>query len=133
MNIKSVATAMKMADEHKNVLTEEERSFIAYFAYQTEDMELTKTLIERLVGLEEGSARRDVIVCFEDRLYKQPKAIRQMEELLVSIERYRIEEQKAINELSELLTSYNISVLDEELKKKDAEMTEEVIEAGKVR
>lgn len=56
-----------------------------------------------------------------------------MEELLVSIERYRIEEQKAINELSELLTSYNISVLDEELMKKDAEMTEEVIEAGKVR
>lgn len=133
MNIKSVATAMKMVDEHKNILTEEEKSFIAYFAYQTEDMELTKTLIERLVGLEEGSARRDVIVCFEDRLYKQPKAIRQMEELLVSIERYRIEEQKAINELSELLTSYNISVLDEELKKKDVEMTEEVIEAGKVR
>ncbi len=133
MNIKSVATAMKMVDEHRHVLTEEEKSFIAYFAYQTEDMELTKTLIERLVGLEEGSARRDVIVCFEDRLYKQPKAIRQMEELLVSIERYRIEEQKAINELSELLTSYNINVLDEELKKKDATVTEEVIEAGKVR
>ena len=83
--------------------------------------------------MEEGSARRNVIECFEEQLYKQPKAIRQMEELLVSIERYRIEEQKAINELSELLTSYNISVMDEELKKKDAEMTEEVIEARKVR
>ena len=56
-----------------------------------------------------------------------------MEELLVSIERYRIEEQKAINELSELLTSYNSSVLNEELKKKDATVTEEVIEVGKVR
>ena len=133
MNIKRVAIAMKMADEHRNVLTEEEKSFIAYFAYQTGDMKLTQTLIERLVGLEEGSARRNVIECFEEQLYKQPKAIRQMEELLVSIERYRIEEQKAINELSELLTSYNISVLDEELKKKDAEVAEEVIEAGKVR
>ena len=133
MNIKSVATAMKMTDEYKNVLTEEEKSFIAYFAYQTEDMELTQRLIERLVGLEEGTARRNVIECFEDQLYKQPKAIRQMEELLVSIERYRIEEQKAINELSNILASYNISVLDEELKKKEAEMTEKVIEAGKVR
>lgn len=133
MNIKSVAMAMEMADKHRNILTEEERSFIAYFAYQTEDLKLTQTLIERLVGLEEGAARRNVVECFEEQLYKQPAAIRQMEELLVSIERYRIEEQKAINELSELLTSYNISVLDEELKKKDAEMTEEVIEAGKVR
>lgn len=70
MNIKSVATAMKMADEHRNILMEEERSFIAYFAYQTEDMKLTQTLIERLVGLEEGSARKNVIECFEDQLYK---------------------------------------------------------------
>ena len=120
MNIENIANAMAEADKHRGILTEEERSFIAYFAYQTGDMKQTKMLIDRLAGLEEGSARRDVVKLFEEQLYKQPKAIRQIEELLVSIERYRIEEQKAINELSELLTSYGISIMDEELKRRDA-------------
>ena len=132
MNIENIANAMAEADKHRGILTEEERSFIAYFAYQTGDMKQTKMLIDRLAGLEEGSARRDVVKLFEEQLYKQPKAIRQIEELLVSIERYRIEEQKAINELSELLTSYGISIMDEELKRRDASK-EDVIELGKVR
>lgn len=132
MNIENIANAMAEADKHRGILTEEERSFIAYFAYQTGDMKQTKMLIDRLAGLEEGSARRDVVKLFEEQLYKQPKSIRQIEELLVSIERYRIEEQKAINELSELLTSYGISIMDEELKRRDASK-EDVIESGKVR
>lgn len=132
MNIENVANAMAEADKHRGILTEEERNFIAYFAYQTGDMKQTKMLIDRLTGLEEGSARRDVVKLFEEQLYKQPKAIRQIEELLVSIERYRIEEQKAINELSELLTSYGISIMDEELKRRDVSK-EDVIESGKVR
>lgn len=132
MNIENIANAMAEADKHRGILTEEERSFIAYFAYQTGDMKQTKMLIDRLAGLEEGSARRDVVKLFEEQLYKQPKAIRQIEELLVSIERYRIEEQKAINELSELLTSYGISIMDEELKRRDASK-EDVIESGKAR
>ena len=132
MNIENVANAMAEADKHRGILTEEERNFIAYFAYQTGDMKQTKMLIDRLTGLEEGSARRDVVKLFEEQLYKQPRAIRQIEELLVSIERYRIEEQKAINELSELLTSYGISIMDEELKRRDVSK-EDVIESGKVR
>ena len=132
MNIENIANAMAEADKHRGILTEEERSFIAYFAYQTGDMKQTKMLINRLAGLEEGSARRDVVKLFEEQLYKQPKSIRQIEELLVSIERYRIEEQKAINELSELLTSYGISIMDEELKRRDVSK-EDVIESGKVR
>jgi len=132
MNIENIANAMAEADKHRGILTEEERSFIAYFAYQTGDMKQTKMLIDRLAGLEEGSARRDVVKLFEEQLYKQPKSIRQIEELLVSIERYRIEEQKAINELSELLTSYGISIMDEELKRRDVSK-EDVIESGKVR
>lgn len=132
MNIENIANAMAEADKHRGILTEEERSFIAYFAYQTGDMKQTKMLIDRLAGLEEGSERRDVVKLFEEQLYKQPKAIRQIEELLVSIERYRIEEQKAINELAELLTSYGISIMDEELKRRDASK-EDVIESGKVR
>lgn len=132
MNIENIANAMAEADKHRGILTEEERSFIAYFAYQTGDMKQTKMLINRLAGLEEGSARRDVVKLFEEQLYKQPKTIRQIEELLVSIERYRIEEQKAINELSELLTSYGISIMDEELKRRDVSK-EDVIESGKVR
>lgn len=132
MNIENVANAMAEADKHRGILTEKERNFIAYFAYQTGDMKQTKMLIDRLAGLEEGSARRDVVKLFEEQLYKQPKAIRQIEELLVSIERYRIEEQKAINELSELLTSYGISIMDEELKRRDVSK-EDVIESGKVR
>ena len=132
MNNENIANAMAEADKHRGILTEEERSFIAYFAYQTGDMKQTKMLIDRLAGLEEGSARRDVVKLFEEQLYKQPKTIRQIEELLVSIERYRIEEQKAINELSELLTSYGISIMDEELKRRDVSK-EDVIESGKVR
>jgi len=86
MNIENIANAMAEADKHRGILTEEERSFIAYFAYQTGDMKQTKMLIDRLAGLEEGSARRDVVKLFEEQLYKQPKAIRQIEELLVSID-----------------------------------------------
>lgn len=134
MNIVNVAKAMAEADKHRGILTEEEKNFIAYFAYQTGDMKTVRELTERLAGLEEGAARRDVITLYEEQLYKQPKMVRQIEELLVSIERYRIEEQKAINELSELLTSYGISIMDEELKKHDVStVVAESIENEKVR
>lgn len=133
MNIVNIASAMAEADKHRGILTEEEKSFIAYFAYQTGDMKKTKELIERLASLEAGSARRDVLALYEEQLYKQPKVVRQIEEILVSIERYRIEEQKAINELSELLTNYGICINDEELKKRDASETVGDIEQEKVR
>jgi len=133
MNIVNIASAMAEADKHRGILTEEEKNFIAYFAYQTGDMKKTKELIERLASLEAGSARRDVLTLYEEQLYKQPKVVRQIEEILVSIERYRIEEQKAINELSELLTNYGISINDEELKKQDASETVGDIEQEKAR
>lgn len=133
MNIVNIASAMAEADKHRGILTEEEKNFIAYFAYQTGDMKKTKELIERLASLEAGSARRDVLTLYEEQLYKQPKVVRQIEEILVSIERYRIEEQKAINELSELLTNYGISINDEDLKKRDASETVGDIEQEKVR
>ena len=133
MNIVNIANAMAEADKHRGVLTEEEKNFIAYFAYQTGDMKKTKELIERLASLEAGSARRDVLTLYEEQLYRQPKVVRQIEEILVSIERYRIEEQKAINELSKLLTNYGISINDEELKKRDASETVGDIEQEKVR
>ena len=46
----------------------------------------------------------------------KPDWIRQVENLLVALEMYRLEEEKAVNRLAEILKAYGIELSVEELK-----------------
>lgn len=133
MNVESIAKVMEELEEYSGVLTEEEKNFITYFAYQTGDMDKTKILLKRLEELDERSARKSEIELFEGQLDKQPKEVRQIEELLISIERYRIEQQKALGMVSELLKPYGISIKIEDVKSKDVSGVEKILEERRIR
>ena len=51
----------------------------------------------------------------------KPSWVNQIENLLVSIEMYRVQEEKAITRLAEVLGAYGIDVSEEELRQADAE------------
>lgn len=60
----------------------------------------------------------------------KPPWVSQIENLLVSIEMYRIEEEKAINRLAEVLTAYGVDVTEEQVRRADAaEIKEKVNES----
>ena len=58
MNMKMVEDALKWMEESKAVLTAEEKQKVAWYAFKTEDAELTQKLGEELV--EEGCERERV-------------------------------------------------------------------------
>ena len=57
----------------------------------------------------------------------KPVWVNQIENLLVSIEMYRIEEEKAINRLAEVLTAYGVDVTEEQVRRADAEEIKEKV------
>jgi transcriptional regulator with XRE-family HTH domain len=57
----------------------------------------------------------------------KPTWVNQIENLLVSIEMYRIEEEKAINRLAEVLTAYGVDVTEEQVRRADAEEIKEKV------
>lgn len=57
----------------------------------------------------------------------KPMWVSQIENLLVSIEMYRIEEEKAINRLAEVLTAYGVDVTEEQVRRADAEEIKEKV------
>ena len=57
----------------------------------------------------------------------KPVWVSQIENLLVSIEMYRIEEEKAINRLAEVLTAYGVDVTEEQVRRADAEEIKEKV------
>ncbi len=59
--------------------------------------------------------------------------VSQIENLLVSIEMYRIEEEKAINRLAEVLTAYGVDVTEEQVRRADAEEIKEKVNESRSR
>ena len=63
----------------------------------------------------------------------KPVWVSQIENLLVSIEMYRIEEEKAINRLAEVLTAYGVDVTEEQVRRADADEIKEKVNESRSR
>lgn len=117
MGLVAVTQTAEMLREKNISLTERDMEFVVQFAFRTGDKELTDKLIDEL---SKPSADRNA-VCrkYETLTGFMPDWIQRIENLLVSLEMYRVQEEKAVKTLAELLSACGISMTEEEIRHTD--------------
>ncbi len=117
MGLVAVTQTAEMLREKNISLTERDMEFVVQFAFRTGDKELTDKLIDEL---SKPSADRNA-VCrkYETLTGFMPDWIQRIENLLVSLEMYRVQEEKAVKILAELLSACGISMTEEEIRHTD--------------
>lgn len=102
-----------------------EQQFILEFAFKTNDRELANRLMEELAKQEKDA--NAIMAKYTAMLDEKPQWIGRIENLLVALERYRMEEEKAVNHLADILNAYGIDVNAEEIRKINTEDLKERI------
>ena len=129
MGLVAVTQTAEMLREKNISLTERDMGFVVQFAFHTGDKELTNKLIDELT--EPAADRNAVCRKYETLTGFMPDWIQRIENLLVSLEMYRVQEEKAVKTLSELLSACGISMTEEEIRNTDtANMQARVKRAG---
>jgi transposase len=110
----------------KNIsMTERDTEFVVQFAFRTDDRELTEKLIDELVA--DGADRDAICRKYQTLVGFVPDWIQRIENLLISLEMYRVQEEQAIKTLSELLSACGISMSEEEIRQTDTARVQERI------
>ena len=122
MSLVGIYKTLDLVDEQGVKLTQEEREFVFRFAFQTDDVELTAMLVEELVT--RGEDKQAIMTKYEAICDVKPEWLKQLEDLLVALELYRLEEEKAVTRLATLLAVYGITVSEEEIRKMDTKAIE---------
>lgn len=104
-----------------------EKEFVVQFAFRSGDKSLTNQLIDELSECEDEQESQKVMDQYAQMVDIKPFWVTQIENLLVSIEMYRIEEEKALNRLAEVLTAYGVDVTEEQVRRADAEEIKEKV------
>ncbi len=108
-------------------LSEEEKQFVVFYAYKMDDMKQVQLLIKELQHAEEPGEVNDIYRRYSKQLNIREGIEHVAENLLVSIERYRLEQENAIGYLANTLKLNGISVSEEEIRKTELlEMTEKI-------
>ena len=125
MGLVAVSETVQMFRQKNIVLTERDKEFVVQFAFRTNDRELTDKLIDELAGA--GADRDAVCRKYQTLTGFVPDWIKRIENLLVSLEMYRVQEEQAVKALSELLSACGISMSEDEIRQTDtARMQERV-------
>lgn len=125
MGLVAVTETAQMFQQKNIVLTERDKEFVVQFAFRTNDRELTNKLIDELT--EKGADRDTVCRKYQALTGFAPDWILRIENLLVSLEMYRVQEEQAVKTLSELLSACGISMSEDEIRRTDtAQMQERV-------
>lgn len=101
-------TACRMGD----ALSGADREYAVQFAFRTGDRELTDKLMEELQR--PGADREAVCRRFRVMENVRPEWIRDMENLLVSLELYRLLEEKALKSLAGVISVYSTEIVERE-------------------
>ena len=108
----------------KNIsMTERDKEFVVQFAFRTNDRELTNKLIDEL--MDEGADRNAVCRKYQTLTGFVPDWIQRIENLLISLEMYRVQEEQAVKTLSELLSACGISMSEDEIRQTDTAKVQE--------
>ena len=93
------------------------------FAFRTNDTDLTNKLIDELAT--DGADRDAVCRKYQALTGFVPDWILRIENLLVSLEMYRVQEEQAVKTLSELLSACGISMSEDEIRQTDTAKVQE--------
>ena len=117
MGLAAVTETAQMFQQKNIVLTERDKEFVVQFAFRTNDRELTNKLVDELT--EAGADRDAVCRKYQTLTGFAPDWILRIENLLVSLEMYRVQEEQAVKTLSELLSACGISMSEDEIRRTD--------------
>ena len=110
----------------KNIsMTERDTEFVVQFAFRINDRELTEKLIDELAA--DGADRDAICRKYQTLMGFVPDWIQRIENLLISLEMYRVQEEQAVKTLSELLSACGISMSEEEIRRTDTAKVQERI------
>ncbi len=121
MSLLMISEIMEEKQELLGTLADYEKEFVVQFAFKTSDQELTGKLIQELAEARDGDETKQIMQKYTAVYDQKPLWVNQIENLLVSIEIYRVEQERAITRLSQILGVYGIDVSEEELRTADAE------------
>lgn len=125
MGLKAVTETAELFRQKNISMTKRDKEFVVQFAFRTNDKELTNKLIDELT--DEGADRNAVCRKYQTLTGFVPDWIQRIENLLVSLEMYRVQEEQAVKTLSELLSACGISMSEDEIRRTDtAQMQERV-------
>lgn len=117
----------------KHTFSDKEKEFVVQFAFRSGDKSLTNQLIDELATCENEQESEKVMEQYLSMIDMKPVWVSQIENLLVSIEMYRIEEKKAINRLAEVLTAYGVDVTEEQVRRADSDEIKEKVNESRSR
>ena len=120
MDMKMVEDALNCMEKAKILFSAEEIQKVAWYAFKTEDMELTQKLVEELA--EDGCEKEQIFAKFFAVADREEGWIEQIEMLLISIEILRIKEKGALDLIMKILAAYGKEI--DEKEKADAEKAE---------
>ncbi len=127
MGLTIISNTVSELCKTKHSFSDGEKEFVVQFAFRSGDTELTNRLIDELADCENGQESQKVMEQYAKMIAMKPHWVSQIENLLLSIEMYRIEEEKAINRLAEVLTAYGVDVTEEQVRRADAEEIKEKV------
>lgn len=117
MGLVAVTETAGMLRQKNISMTERDLEFVVQFAFRTNDRELTNKLIDELT--ETGADREAVCRKYQALTGFEPDWIQKIENLLISLEMYRIQEEQAVKTLSELLSACGIHMSEDEIRQTD--------------
>lgn len=123
MGLKAVTETAELFRQKNISMTERDREFVVQFAFRTNDKELTDKLIGELTAA--GADRDAVCRKYQALTGFVPDWIQRIENLLVSLEMYRVQEEQAVKTLSELLSACGISMSEDEIRRTDTAKVQE--------
>lgn len=123
MGLKAVTETAELFRQKNISMTERDREFVVQFTFRTNDKELTDKLIDELTAA--GADRDAVCRKYQALTGFVPDWIQRIENLLVSLEMYRVQEEQAVKTLSELLSACGISMSEDEIKRTDTAKVQE--------
>ena len=117
MGLAAVTETAELFRQKNISMTERDKEFVVQFAFRTNDRELTNKLIDELA--EKGADRDAVCRKYQALTGFTPDWIQKIENLLISLEMYRVQEEQAVKTLSELLSACGISMSEDEIRRTD--------------
>ena len=117
MGLAAVTETAELFRQKNISMTERDKEFVVQFAFRTNDRELTNKLIDELADA--GADRDAVCRKYQALTGFTPDWIQRIENLLISLEMYRVQEEQAVKTLSELLSVCGISMSEDEIRRTD--------------
>lgn len=129
MGLAALPQAAERIQQLGEMLSETEKELIMQFTFRTGDMELTERFIEELI---QPFAEKEAI-CKKFQALEDRKSdwIQTIENLVVSLERYRMQEEKVEKEIEELLSIYGVVLSEKEIRELSLKEWQEFTEKEK--